>query len=136
MRPCEFRFQLDLSSGVPAYRQLIDQVLIALSTNALKAGDRLPAVRHAAASLSINPNTVVRAYKELEIRGILSTQQGTGTFIAAQKVKYDDAARQRRLSSLIGEMAARAGAEGFSVTEIRRTFDELFSGQEKRKKRN
>jgi GntR family transcriptional regulator len=136
VRPREFRFQLDLASGVPVYRQLIDQVLIAMSADALRAGDRLPTVRQVAVDLSINPNTVVRAYKELEIRGILSTQQGTGTFVTAQKVKQDDDARQRRLKSLISDMVARAGAEGFSVTEIRQTFDELFSEQERRKKRS
>jgi GntR family transcriptional regulator len=136
VRPREFRFQLDLASGVPVYRQLIDQVLIAMSADALRAGDRLPTVRQVAVDLSINPNTVVRAYKELEIRGILSTQQGTGTFVTAQKVKQDDVARQRRLKSLISDMVARAGAEGFSVTEIRQTFDELFSEQERRKKRS
>lgn len=70
----EFRFQLDMASGVPVYRQLIDQVLIAMSRDTLRAGDRLPTVRQVAVDLSINPNTVVRAYKELEIRGILSTQ--------------------------------------------------------------
>jgi GntR family transcriptional regulator len=107
-----------------------------MSADALRAGDRLPTVRQVAVDLSINPNTVVRAYKELEIRGILSTQQGTGTFVTAQKVKQDDVARQRRLKSLISDMVARAGAEGFSVTEIRQTFDELFSEQERRKKRS
>src|ERR1051325_8416998 len=102
----EFRFQLDMSSGVPVYRQLIDQVLVALSTDALRAGDKLPTVRQVAVDLSINPNTVVRAYKELEIRGILSTQQGTGTFITEKKVEQDEVARQRRLSQMLSELVA------------------------------
>ncbi|MBL8229996.1 MAG: GntR family transcriptional regulator [Bryobacterales bacterium] len=136
VRTREFRFQLDMASGVPVYRQLIDQVLIAMSRDTLRAGDRLPTVRQVAVDLSINPNTVVRAYKELEIRGILSTQQGTGTFITTQKVKHDDVARQRRLTALVSDMVARAGAEGFSVNEIRQTFDELFSEEEKKRKRN
>lgn len=135
-RPRDFRFQLDLASGVPVYRQLIDQVLIAMSTDTLRSGDRLPTVRQVAVDLSINPNTVVRAYKELEIRGILSTQQGTGTFITTQKVKLDEVARQRRLNSLVSDMVARAGAEGFSVAEVRHTFDELFSEEDKKKRRN
>ena len=129
-----FRFQLDLASGVPVYRQLIDQVLIARSSEVLRPGDRLPTVRQVAVDLSINPNTVVRAYKELEIRGILSTQQGTGTFITTQKVKQDDAARQRRLAQMVSDLVARAGVEGFAVTEIRKTFDDLFSEEERKKR--
>ncbi|MCC6363280.1 MAG: GntR family transcriptional regulator [Bryobacterales bacterium] len=121
-----FRFSLDLASGVPVYRQLIDQVLIALSSDTLRAGDQLPTVRQVAVDLSINPNTVVRAYKELEIRGMLTTQQGTGTFITTKKVKQDDVARQRRLAQMVSELVARAGAEGYSVTEIQKAIEELF----------
>jgi GntR family transcriptional regulator len=120
-----FRFRLDLRSGVPVYRQLIDQVLVAISSGTLGPGDRLPTVRQVAVDLSININTVVRAYKELEIRGVLSTQQGTGTFITDQQVRQDEAERQRRLSHLIGDMLARAGAEGFSITDVRRALDDV-----------
>ena len=87
-RPFEFR--LDLHSGVPVYRQIIDQVMGGIASSALAGGDQLPTVRQVAVDLSINPNTVVRAYRELEIRGVLETQQGTGTFVSHQKVKRDD----------------------------------------------
>jgi GntR family transcriptional regulator len=113
-----FGFRLDLKSGVPVYRQLIDQVLGAIAAGTLGPGDRLPTVRQVAVDLTINPNTVVRAYKELEIRGVLTTQQGTGTFISSQPVKLDEADRQRRLSQFVADVAARAGAEGFTVEEI------------------
>ena len=119
-----FGFRLDIRSGVPVYRQLIDQVLVGISSGALRPGDRLPTVRQVAVDLSININTVVRAYKELEIRGVLSTQQGTGTFITDQDVRQDEAERQRRLSRLTGEMLARAGAEGFTIADVRRALDE------------
>src|SRR5216683_8073516 len=88
-----FRFQLDLRSGVPVYRQIIDQVLIAVASGACAGGDQLPTVRQLAVDLSINPNTVVRAYRELEIRGILTTHQGTGTFISMAQVDPNDAER-------------------------------------------
>ena len=113
-----FGFRLDMKSGVPVYRQMIDQVLGAIAASALCPGDRLPTVRQVAVDLAINPNTVVRAYKELEIRGVLTTQQGTGTFISTQPVKADEADRQRRLSQFIGDLAARAGQEGFTVEEV------------------
>ncbi len=80
-----FAFRLDAHSGVPVYRQLIDQVLGAVATSTLRTGDQLPTVRQVAVDLAINPNTVMRAYREMEIRGILDTQQGAGTFIAEQQ---------------------------------------------------
>jgi GntR family transcriptional regulator len=71
-----------------------------------------------AVDLSLNPNTVIRAYRELEIRGFLETHQGTGTFVSHQQVEPDDAARLRRLSQVAGEFLARAGAEGFTLDEL------------------
>ena len=94
-----FQFHLDLHSGVPIYRQIIDQVTGGIAGGALSGGDQLPTVRQLAVDLSINPNTVIRAYRELEIRGVLETQQGTGTFISHQKVQSNDAERQRREST-------------------------------------
>lgn len=116
--PSAFQFRLDPSTGVPVYRQIIDQVLGAVAAGVLSAGDQLPTVRQVAVDLAINPNTVVRAYRELELRGSLSTEQGVGTFVSQKKVKRDEADRQRRLSRLAGDMAARAGAEGFALDEL------------------
>src|ERR1700722_9694363 len=113
-----FRFRLDNSSGVPVYRQLIDQVQAGIATGVLGLGYQLPTVRQVAVDLAINPNTVMRAYRELEIRGVLDTQQGTGTFIAAQQPQIDDDDRTRRLDQLVGEFVARAGAGGFTLLEI------------------
>jgi len=115
-KPPEFR--LDLHSGVPVYRQIIDQVLGHIATNTLGPGDQLPTVRQVAVDLAINPNTVQRAYRELEIRGVLETQQGTGTFISQQKVKRDEVERRRQLCQLVSELVARAGAAGFTVEDL------------------
>jgi GntR family transcriptional regulator len=111
-------FTLDPRSGVPIYRQIIDQVVGGVAAGRLSVGDQLPTVRQLAVDLSINPNTVVRAYRELELRGVLETEQGTGTFISQQKPPRDSAERQRRLQQLAGEFIARAGSEGFSLEEI------------------
>jgi GntR family transcriptional regulator len=113
-----FRFRLDNGSGVPVYRQLIDQVQAGIATGTLSAGYQIPTVRQVAVDLAINPNTVMRAYRELEIRGVLDTQQGTGTFIAVQRLPIDDDDRARRLDQLIDEFVARAGAGGFTLVEI------------------
>ena len=129
-------FQLDLRSGVPVYRQLIDQVLGAIASGALRSGDQLPTVRQAAVDLEINPNTVIRAYRELEIRGVLTTHQGTGTFVSHEKVEPSAAERQRQLSQLVGDFLARAGAAGFTVQELIGRLDELLVEQGKGAKRN
>jgi GntR family transcriptional regulator len=113
-----FGFQLNVHSGVPVYRQLIDQVQGALAAGRIKAGDQLPTIRQVAVDLAINPNTVTRAYREMEIRGLLETQQGTGTFIAEQPVATDSLARTRQMQQFAAEVIARAGANGFSLTEL------------------
>ncbi len=129
-----FRFRLDLQSGVPVYRQIMDQVTGGMAAGALKAGDQLPTVRQLAVDLAINPNTVVRAYRELEIRGVLETQQGTGTFIGEQKVKSDQAERQRRLDQLVSEFVARAGAAGFTVQDLMAQLRDLQADQERKRR--
>jgi DNA-binding transcriptional regulator YhcF (GntR family) len=113
-----FRFALDLHSGVPVYRQLIDQVRTGIASGSLAAGDQLPTVRQLAVDLAINPNTVMRAYRELELGGLLETHQGTGTFISNRKPERKTAERERQLSQMAGEFAARAGAAGFTLEEI------------------
>jgi GntR family transcriptional regulator len=109
---------LDLHSGVPVYRQIIDQVLGGIAAGMLTGGDQLPTVRQVSVDLSINPNTVVRAYRELEIRGVIETQQGTGTFIAHKKIRQDEVERQRRLTQIVTEFVARAGGAGFTVEDL------------------
>jgi GntR family transcriptional regulator len=121
----EFRFRLDLKSGVPVYRQIIDLVLGGIASGALAPGDQLPTVRQLAVDLAVNPNTVVRAYRELEIRGVLDTHQGTGTFVATKKVRQSEVERQRRLNQIAGEFVARAGAEGFTVAELMERLKDL-----------
>jgi len=113
-----FRFLLDLHTGVPAYRQIIDQVRGGLASGALATGDQLPTVRQLAVDLAINPNTVVRAYKELELSGLLETHQGTGTFISGQKLPDAEAERERQLSQIAGDAVARAGAAGFTIDDL------------------
>jgi len=129
IKSAPFSPALDLATGVPAYRQIIDQVLGAIASGTLSGGDQLPTVRQLAVDLSINPNTVVRAYRELEIRGILTTQQGIGTFVTTQPVPVDEAVRQRQLDQLIGDLLARAGAAGLSADEIVARLQEFINEQ-------
>jgi GntR family transcriptional regulator len=121
-----FEFGLDLHTGVPVYRQLIDQVRMGIASQSLAAGDQLPTVRQLAVDLAINPNTVMRAYRELELGGLLETHQGTGTFISDKKPEKKSAERERQLGQLAGECAARAGAAGFTVEELIDRLTELL----------
>jgi GntR family transcriptional regulator len=128
-----FQLRLDLRSGVPVYRQIIDQVRAGVASGALKAGDQLPTVRQLAVDLTVNPNTVLRAYRELELGGLLETQQGTGTFITEKKVKHDEAERARQLNQIVGEFLARAGAAGFTAKELVEQLREQMSEPAKRR---
>jgi len=128
-----FRLQLDLHSGVPVYRQIMDQVLGAIASGRLVSGDQLPTVRQLAVDLSINPNTVIRAYRELEIRGFLDTHQGSGTFISEQRVEQDDEERVRKLDMIAGDAIARAGAEGFTAKQVLDRLKELLAEQKTRR---
>jgi GntR family transcriptional regulator len=132
--PAAFAFRLDAHSGVPVYRQLIDQVQAAIATGSLSVGDQLPTVRQVAVDLVINPNTVLRAYREMEIRGTLDTQQGSGTFIADKKIEYAKGERERQLNQLTGEFVSRAGSAGFTVEQLLKALRELSSTTDSRRR--
>ena len=128
LETAEFTFRLDGHSGVPVYRQLIDQVQGAIAAGVLRPGSQLPTVRLVAVELAINPNTVLRAYREMEIRGILDTQQGTGTFIADNQVEPSKEERERVLAQLVGEFVSRAGSAGLTVIELIEALKQLNPG--------
>ena len=125
-----FQLRIDSASGVPFYRQIIDSVLLALAQGQLKPGDQLPTVRQAAVDLSINPNTVIRAYKELEIRGIVVTEQGTGTFITARQEQVDvaEVERRRQLEAQVDDFLSRTAAAGFHLQDVLGVLEERKRG--------
>lgn len=119
---------IDIKSGVPFYRQIIDQVKTAIATGLLESGDRLPTVRQLAVDLSINPNTVSRAYTELELTGLVETQMGSGTFVGQKPVEQDEVERRRMLDQISQEFLSRASSYGF-------TLDDILSNLSQRKNR-
>jgi len=112
------QIQLDVKSGVPFYRQIIDHVKAAIATESIGPGDRLPTVRQLAVDLSINPNTVSRAYTELELTGLVETQMGSGTFVGNRPVERDDVEHRRLLDQICQELLSRASTHGFTLVEI------------------
>ncbi len=121
--PIEFR--LDPASGVPTYLQLVQQVEHALRLGYLKPGDQLPRVRDVVASLAINPNTVLKAYRELETKGLTAGRPGQGTFIEAtlSQIALPQLAGLRR--SLLGWLAA-ADAAGLDEDGIAALFTSVL----------
>jgi GntR family transcriptional regulator len=111
-------FRLDTSSGVPFYRQIIDQVLLAVADGRLKPGTQLPTVRQLAVDLAVNLNTVARAYREMEIRGLVETQQGTGTFVAARRPDKKPSEKKKAVSDLIDGLIANGEARGIVIEEL------------------
>jgi GntR family transcriptional regulator len=111
-------FSIDTKSGVPFYRQIIEQIKFGIARGELAPGDRLPTVRQLAVDLSINPNTVVRAYRELEIEGMLDSQQGSGTFIGQEKPEIDRLEKQRMIDQIITDLLARASSYGLSLEDV------------------
>jgi GntR family transcriptional regulator len=122
---------LDLHSGVPVYRQIMDQIAGGVAAGTLAVGDQLPTVRQLAVDLAINPNTVIRAYRELEIRGVIETHQGSGTFVGELQIEQTDEERARRLRQLAGDFVARAGAAGFTTTELMEQLRTMQSGRKR-----
>ncbi len=118
-------FRLDYKSGVPFYRQIIDQIRYGIATGTLHLGEQLPTVRALAVQLKVNLNTVSKAYKELEIQKILETQQGTGTFIGSVTVEIDEKERQNKLESICTEFLNIASSYGLDTEDIIRKLKQM-----------
>jgi GntR family transcriptional regulator len=112
------KFLLDTKSGVPFYRQIIEQVKFGIARGDLDPGQQLPTMRQLAVELSINPNTVIRAYRELEFEGLLDTQQGSGTYVTQKSPEIDSLERQRMLDQILTDMLARASSYGFTIEDV------------------
>ena len=97
-------FSLDPDNGVAIYRQIIQQIEYAILSGRMKSGDQLPTIRALAVELKTNPNTIAKAYGELEIRGILATQVGSGTFISDKKPMPNDDHLDRKIKELVGRV--------------------------------
>lgn len=122
------QFILDPKTGVPFYRQIIDQIKFGIAKGNLKVGEQLPTVRSLAVELQINLNTVAKAYKELEILDVLETQQGTGTFINNSDIQLSSSEMKKKLQEICDEFSSIAISYGFSL-------DALITELQKRNKK-
>ncbi len=119
-------FHLEPRSAVPAYVQLIQQVRHALSFGLLHPGDRLPTVKEVAAQVAVNPNTVLRAYRDLEAAGLVISRPGLGTFVQRALSEPPDPARYRSLRAGLERWIERARAEGLDEESMASLFREVL----------
>jgi GntR family transcriptional regulator len=120
------------SSGVPIYLQLMEQVKHAIETGALRTGEQLPGIRPLAEELVINPNTVAKAYRELEHEGVIELRHGAGAFVTgnARAKKLTD--KFRAGQTIVTAAVDRLRARGVTDEEIRRLFEAELAGLNKR----
>ena len=116
------------SSGVPIYLQLMEQVKHAIETGALRAGEQLPAMRPLAEQLVINPNTVAKAYRELEHEGIIELRHGAGAFVSGQARAKKSTDTLRAGQAIVASAVERLHARGVTDEEIRRLFEAELAG--------
>ena len=129
-----FRLEIDHKKGLPIYLQIVEQVKHQIAIKSLMVGDRLPTVRALAVMLEINPNTVAKAYTELERTGILKTRQGSGTFVETNEGVLSDKEREGKLRSLTTAFVDEALWFGFSREEIIKNIKEISERSETQKK--
>ena len=116
------------SSGVPIYLQLMEQVKHAIETGALRPGEQLPGIRPLAEDLVINPNTVAKAYRELEHEGVIELRQGAGAFVSDKAPTRKDADKLRAAQATIAAAVDKLRARGVTDDEIRRLVEAELAG--------
>ena len=111
---------LEFNSGIPVYRQIVNRICWALASGALKEGDRLPTIRNLHQQLDVNPNTVAKAYRELEIKGVITSERGTGSFVKAgvAVAQLSPEERHERLEDLYRRMLSEAAGIGLTEEEL------------------
>jgi GntR family transcriptional regulator len=124
-------FRPNPSSGVPIYLQLMEQVKHGIETGALRPGEQLPGIRPLAEELVVNPNTVAKAYRELEHEGVIELRQGAGAFVSARARAQKQTDKLRAGRDAVADAVARLRKSGLSEEEIRRLFEAELAGLSK-----
>lgn len=117
---------IDATSDVPIFRQIVQQIKTAVAMGRLQPEDPLPSVRQLAVDLAVNPNTVARAYLDLEVEGVIYKRQGAGTFVATQGVRVSKNERRRVLSELMEKALVEGVNLGLDEEELREAFERVL----------
>jgi len=124
-------FSLDQENGAPIYRQIIQQIEYAILSGRMQPGDRLPTIRSLAVELKINPNTIAKAYSELEIRGVVETQVGSGSYISDRKPVLEDDSLNRKIRAVIGRFVQEMRDLGVEKRELVKSVDAFIKEEKK-----
>jgi GntR family transcriptional regulator len=116
--------RISSSSGVPIYQQLMEQIKHAVDTGAIRSGEQLPTIRKIAEELTMNPNTVARAYRELEHERLIEVRHGSGAYVAERSASSAKAAGIRKAGEVLRPAMERGLALGLSEEEFRRVFED------------
>jgi GntR family transcriptional regulator len=120
------QWRVEYNSGIPVYRQIINQAFAAVAAGTFQPGDQLPTIRALSERLNVNPNTVAKAYRELELKGIIVSERGSGSFIQEQKPAPTPGAREKKakLKDLYHRLLADAASSGLTESELLRFIKE------------
>jgi GntR family transcriptional regulator len=110
--------RIDPADGVPIYRQIVNQVRYAVASGLLEPGDELPTIRALALQLKVTPNTIVKAYEELESAGVLQKRHGSGTFVSGERTRLADRERRRIIEQRIDALLTEAHHLGFTLEDL------------------
>ena len=124
-------FTLDTVNGAPIYRQIIQQIEYAILSGRIQPGDRLPTIRSLAVELKTNPNTIAKAYNELEIRGILETQVGSGTYISDKKPVVEEDSLKRKIREVAGRFMQEMKDLGVEKKELPALIESIIKEEKK-----
>ena len=124
-------FHIQLQSPEPIFQQLVDQVKTAVSQGRLKEGDKLPSVRELAHMVTVNPNTVVKAFDILERDGVILRRQGAGCFVTGQITNLGLPERKKQLAALMQQAISQGALLDFSPEELRKAFEKQLNKKHK-----
>lgn len=110
--------KIDSGDGVPIYRQIVNQIRYSVASGLLEPGDELPTIRALALRLKVTPNTIVKAYEELESAGIVQKRHGSGTFVSGERTRLADRERRRIIEQRIDALLTEAHQLSFSLEEL------------------
>jgi GntR family transcriptional regulator len=121
-------FRVNPSSGLPIYLQLMEQIKHGIETGALRPGEQLPGIRPLAEELVMNPNTVAKAYRELEHEGVIELRHGAGAFVSTTVREKKATEKVRAGQAIVAAAVERLRASGLTDEEIRRVFEAELAG--------
>lgn len=114
------QWRVEYNSGIPVYRQIINQASAAVAAGTFKTGDQLPTIRALSERLNVNPNTVAKAYRELELKGIIVSERGSGSFVQSRPPTRTAGAKEKKatLKNLYHRLLAEAASSGLTESEL------------------